>query len=192
LRRASKPSRWLSSTVGTLYDQQGDALTWNPCSWSRFLQHRWMPSDSLLRVSKTSGRSKCLPSQSGSVYYHQHVGRRPFSHHGYWRMRTRSVLSLTTIQVLLAILTYVLIDYDRLQFAPVETQKIGFRLQLSLAKKHHLPLFLHSRAAHADFVSILKAEGFGTDGGRAVGAKGGVAHSFTGTPQEAADLVCFT
>jgi TatD DNase family protein len=52
-----------------------------------------------------------------------------------------------------------------------------------------LPLFLHSRAAHADFVAILRAEGFGTDGGRAEGARGGVAHSFTGTPEEAAELV---
>ena len=63
-------------------------------------------------------------------------------------------------------------------------------LQLSLAKKHHLPLFLHSRSAHADFVSILREEGFGEDGGRKLGAKGGCVHSFTGTPEEAAELVC--
>jgi Tat protein secretion system quality control protein TatD with DNase activity len=61
--------------------------------------------------------------------------------------------------------------------------------QLSLAKKYHLPLFLHSRAAHADFVKILTEEGFGKDGGRAVGAAGGVVHSFTGTAAEAAELV---
>lgn len=61
--------------------------------------------------------------------------------------------------------------------------------QLALAKKYHLPLFLHSRAAHNDFVEILRAEGFGKDGGRSVGAKGGVVHSFTGTVKEAAELV---
>lgn len=61
--------------------------------------------------------------------------------------------------------------------------------QLSLAKKYHLPLFLHSRAAHADFVQILREEGLGEDGGRAVGAKGGVVHSFTGTSEEAIELV---
>ena len=61
--------------------------------------------------------------------------------------------------------------------------------QLSLAKKHHLPLFLHSRSAHTDFVSILREEGFGEDGGRNVGAKGGCVHSFTGTVEEAAELV---
>lgn len=57
--------------------------------------------------------------------------------------------------------------------------------QLALAKKYHLPLFLHSRAAHADFVQILREEGFGDDGGRAHGARGGVVHSFTGPVEEA-------
>ena len=61
--------------------------------------------------------------------------------------------------------------------------------QLALAKKYHLPLFLHSRAAHKDFVQILREEGFDKDGGKAVGGKGGVVHSFTGTVQEAAELV---
>lgn len=62
-------------------------------------------------------------------------------------------------------------------------------IQLALAKKHRLPLFLHSRAAHVDLVKILREEGFGQDGGRSVGANGGVVHSFTGTVEEAAELV---
>lgn len=57
--------------------------------------------------------------------------------------------------------------------------------QLALAKKWHLPLFLHSRAAHADFVDILRQEGFGENGGRDIGARGGVVHSFTGPPEDA-------
>lgn len=61
--------------------------------------------------------------------------------------------------------------------------------QLVLAKKYHLPLFLHSRAAHTDLVKILKEESFGEDGGKCVGAKGGVVHSFTGSIEEAAELV---
>ena len=81
------------------------------------------------------------------------------------------------------------IDYDRLMRADAETQRVAFRLQLALAKKHHLPLFLHSRAAHADFVAILREEGFGEDGGRAVGGRGGVVHSFTGTTEEIVELV---
>ena len=64
--------------------------------------------------------------------------------------------------------------------------------QLVLAKKYHLPLFLHSRAAHVDFVKILKEEGFSEGGGESVGAKGGVVHSFTGSSEEAAELVSFT
>ncbi|KIY70156.1 Mg-dependent DNase [Cylindrobasidium torrendii FP15055 ss-10] len=81
------------------------------------------------------------------------------------------------------------LDYDRLHFAPADVQRKHFRSQLALAKKYTLPLFLHSRAAHTDFVTILREEGFGTDGGRALGAKGGVVHSFTGTPGEAKELM---
>ncbi|EJD45783.1 Mg-dependent DNase [Auricularia subglabra TFB-10046 SS5] len=81
------------------------------------------------------------------------------------------------------------LDYDRLHFSSAEMQKKYFRMQLGLAKKYHLPLFLHSRAAHADFIAILTEEGFGTDGGKAVGGCGGVVHSFTGTAEEVADVV---
>jgi hypothetical protein len=35
----------------------------------------------------------------------------------------------------------------------------------------------------------LREEGFGEDGGRAVGGRGGVVHSFTGSPQDAIDYV---
>ena len=59
-----------------------------------------------------------------------------------------------------------------------------------LAKKYHLPLFLHSRAAHNDFIQILREEGFGEDGGKAVGGRGGVVHSFTGSIEDANDYVC--
>jgi TatD DNase family protein len=38
-------------------------------------------------------------------------------------------------------------------------------------------------------VAILRDEGFGQDGGRAAGARGGVVHSFTGSPEEALELV---
>ncbi|KAH8119950.1 hypothetical protein DFH11DRAFT_1721846 [Phellopilus nigrolimitatus] len=81
------------------------------------------------------------------------------------------------------------LDYDRLHFASKEVQKQYFKVQLSLAKKYHLPLFLHSRAAHTDFVRILREEGFGNDGGRSVGGMGGVVHSFTGKKEELQELV---
>ncbi|KAF5356248.1 hypothetical protein D9756_003717 [Leucocoprinus leucothites] len=81
----------------------------------------------------------------------------------------------------------VALDYDRTHHAPIDVQKKYFRMQLSLAKKYHLPMFLHSRAAHKDLVQILMEEGFGTNGGRDVGGAGGVVHSFTGTVEEAKD-----
>ena len=39
-------------------------------------------------------------------------------------------------------------------------------------------------------MKILRDEGFGEDGGKAVGGNGGVVHSFTGTAEEVAELVC--
>jgi len=81
------------------------------------------------------------------------------------------------------------LDYDRTHFASVAIQQKHFRSQLALAKKYHLPLFLHSRAAHNDFVRILSEEGFAEDGGKAVGGRGGVVHSFTGSAQDAVDYI---
>lgn len=85
-------------------------------------------------------------------------------------------------------------DYDRLHFAPAEVQKRGFELQLEMATKVRLPLFLHSRAAHKDFVAILKPyldELRPTKGHVDAGSPGsvGVVHSFTGTAEELHELI---
>ncbi|GEM07274.1 tatD DNase family protein [Rhodotorula toruloides] len=56
----------------------------------------------------------------------------------------------------------------------------NFPPQLELASKHDLPLFLHSRNCHTDFVSALKAHGKPLRG---------VVHSHTGTAEEALELV---
>ena len=61
-----------------------------------------------------------------------------------------------------------------------------FEAQLEVAKKVQLPLFLHSRAAHADFVRCLRGV-LGEDLG-GIG-KGGLVHSFTGTVEEMRELV---
>lgn len=92
-------------------------------------------------------------------------------------------------------------DYDRLHFAPSALQRSAFSLQLSLQSKYPLPLFLHSRAAHADFVEVLRphletlqqagsplaAPSEGREEGRS--ARWGVVHSFTGTMVEAKELL---
>ncbi|PWN50645.1 hypothetical protein IE53DRAFT_395025 [Violaceomyces palustris] len=96
------------------------------------------------------------------------------------------------------------LDYDRLHFAPAVTQKKYFEIQLQLAIRFGLPLFLHSRAAHTDFVSILKPriqeihasvqssparlQSYSKD--RDDSSKlAGVVHSFTGTVAEAKELL---
>lgn len=63
------------------------------------------------------------------------------------------------------------LDYDR-DFSPRDVQRRVFELQLELAAEVQLPVFLHEREAHADFVAILSRWR-----PRLVG---GVVHCFTG------------
>ncbi|PHH75785.1 hypothetical protein CDD80_2068 [Ophiocordyceps camponoti-rufipedis] len=79
------------------------------------------------------------------------------------------------------------LDYDRLSLCNKTVQLHSFRKQLEIAASlsPQLPLFLHSRAAHDDFVSLLK-EAFGDHLERL--ESGGVVHSFTGTYEEMMEL----
>lgn len=80
------------------------------------------------------------------------------------------------------------LDYDRLHYCNKAVQLHSFEAQLKVAAslEPQLPLFLHSRAAHSDFVSLLKAA-FGDRLERL--EKGGVVHSFTGTAEEMHELM---
>ena len=74
------------------------------------------------------------------------------------------------------------LDYDRLSLTAKEPQLKYFEAQLDLAVKVQLPLFLHSRAAGADFERLLKAKLPDLP-------KRGLVHSFTGTMEEMQSLV---
>ncbi|KAK5997157.1 Deoxyribonuclease Tat-D [Cladobotryum mycophilum] len=80
------------------------------------------------------------------------------------------------------------LDYDRLHYCNKTIQLHSFEAQLRVAAslQPQLPLFLHSRAAHADFVALLKSA-FGDKLENL--EKGGVVHSFTGTIEEARELM---
>ncbi|KAF4343164.1 DNase [Fusarium beomiforme] len=80
------------------------------------------------------------------------------------------------------------LDYDRLHYCSKSIQLHSFAAQLKVAAtiSPQLPLFLHSRAAHDDFVRLLK-EAFGEKLERL--EKGGVVHSFTGTAEEMRELM---
>ncbi len=67
------------------------------------------------------------------------------------------------------------LDFDR-DFSPRPAQEAAFEAQLELAASNRLPLFLHERAAHERFLSILKKHRAAI--GRAV------VHCFTGTAAE--------
>lgn len=67
------------------------------------------------------------------------------------------------------------LDYDR-NFSPVEAQRSCFDEQLQLAAQTGYPLFLHERAAHADFLAMVRNQR------SAIGAA--VVHCFTGSSEE--------
>lgn len=73
------------------------------------------------------------------------------------------------------------LDYDRTQFCSPELQKTYFEKQFILAEESKLPLFLHMRNAASDFVSILQKNRHRFTQG--------VVHSFTGTLQEAKQIL---
>lgn len=76
------------------------------------------------------------------------------------------------------------LDYDHLELADKETQLQCFRDQLDLfvAQKWDLPLFLHCRTAFDDFVSVMEEY-------MPKLAKGGLVHSFVGTTAQMQKLV---
>ncbi|XP_071498697.1 deoxyribonuclease TATDN1-like [Diadema antillarum] len=73
------------------------------------------------------------------------------------------------------------LDYDRLHFCPKDVQLKYFEKQMTLAEETNLPLFLHCRASHTDFVDIVRRN--------REKIKGGVVHSFTGTQKEVSELL---
>lgn len=72
----------------------------------------------------------------------------------------------------------------RLQFCDAATQRRFFEAQLGLAVAAGLPLFLHMRAAAADFVDVMRRNAGGLTQRRRAGECAGVVHSFTGTREE--------
>lgn len=69
------------------------------------------------------------------------------------------------------------LDYARLQFCPRELQLVGFAMQMDLAERVRLPMFLHNRDTDGEFLKIVSE-------GRHKMPRGGVVHSFDGSMEE--------
>jgi TatD DNase family protein len=67
------------------------------------------------------------------------------------------------------------LDYDR-NFSPPAVQRRWFAAQLDLAAELGMPVFLHERAAHGDFLAILRE--------RRAALPAAVVHCFTGSGAE--------
>lgn len=74
------------------------------------------------------------------------------------------------------------LDYDRLQFCEIETQKACFKEHFALSQKYNLPMFLHSRATNGDMEQMLIEH-------NKMMPNGGVVHSFDGSLQELEGLL---
>ncbi|KAL9604924.1 MAG: hypothetical protein Q9219_000112 [cf. Caloplaca sp. 3 TL-2023] len=74
------------------------------------------------------------------------------------------------------------LDFDRLGYCGEEVQEKWFERQLKIAVELQLPLFLHSRAAHSSFLSILRPH-------LPRLPQRGLVHSFTGTIPEMRELI---
>jgi TatD DNase family protein len=67
------------------------------------------------------------------------------------------------------------LDFNR-NFSEPAAQRVCFEAQLELARQLGLPVFLHERDAHADFLAMMKSA--------RPGLAGGVAHCFTGSTEQ--------
>jgi len=72
------------------------------------------------------------------------------------------------------------LDFNR-NYSPPDVQISVFKKQIELAIKMQMPLFMHQRDAHEQFISILKP--YRND------LVGGVVHCFTGNKNELADYL---
>lgn len=75
------------------------------------------------------------------------------------------------------------LDYDRLHFCDAQTQRTHFEMQLELASKLKLPLFLHNRNSMEDFIKILERNAHKFE------ARGGVVHSFDGAAADVSRIL---
>lgn len=76
------------------------------------------------------------------------------------------------------------LDYARLQWSPKDLQLDFFERHFELTETSKLPMFLHMRECAQDFLAVMKRN--------RERYHGGVVHSFTGTTEEAKEILDFS
>ena len=122
---------------------------------------------------KASHDAVALAEQRPEIF-HATVGVHPHHAGDYNDTVHANLLALTSRPVVVAVGECGL-DYYR-DLSPRDRQRFAFERQVEIAIDSGLPLFLHQRDAHQDFLAILKPV--------AKQLSGGVAHCFTGGIEE--------
>ncbi|GAB4570410.1 MAG: TatD family hydrolase [Anaerolineae bacterium] len=73
--------------------------------------------------------------------------------------------------------------------SPKQRQWDMFEAQLAFAARHRLPVIIHSREATADVIAVLREWVTGLPEGHPLRERPGVLHSFSGTPEDAQEVV---
>jgi TatD DNase family protein len=122
---------------------------------------------------KASHDAVALAEQRPEIF-HATAGVHPHHAGDYNATVHANLLTLTSRAVVVAVGECGL-DYYR-DLSPRDRQRLAFERQVEIAIDSGLPLFLHQRDAHEDFLAILKPV--------AKQLSGGVAHCFTGGIEE--------
>jgi TatD DNase family protein len=120
--------------------------------------------------SKESNQAAAELARNNSGILHSTAGVHPHHASDYDDEVDRQIRALCDDDVVVAVGECGL-DYFR-NFSPRDAQLSAFRRQLDIAKETQLPVFLHQRDAHDDFVEILEDA--------LPGLSRAVAHCFTG------------
>lgn len=129
--------------------------------------------------ASVTGSARAIEIASADPALYATVGVHPHAAEEFGPGTAAALTTLTQHETVVAVGECGL-DYFR-NFSPPAAQRTAFESQLEIAAATKLPVFLHQRDAHEDFLAILTKQ--------MDDLKGGVAHCFTGGAEELRDYL---